>query len=197
MGAPAGERQAAAIDQRAEATDPAASGCTAIDREAIDAAIWEAVRQRVGDPRNLIEVLHAIQPLEGHLSHRSLHQVACELRLPLSRVYGVASFYHLFSRQPPAPHRLAICGGTACFVNGAARLRACLAERLGLAGEGGRSGDWELLSTGCQSACGSLPVLRLNEGAATPVHLEPEATLHGQLEALGIPAAAGRPQPRR
>jgi NADH:ubiquinone oxidoreductase subunit E len=153
-----------------------------------------AVIQRWGaDQGNLIEVLHAIQPIEGHLSRRALHQVACALGLPLSRVYGVASFYHLFRLRPAARHRIAVCCGTACFVNGAPRLRARLAERLGLAGPEGRCGDWELAAGGCLSACGSLPVLQLDGGAALAMPLEPEALLVARLEALGVPLAPGQP----
>ena len=166
-----------------------------------------AVIQRWGsDQGNLIEVLHAIQPIEGYLSRRALHQVACALGLPLSRVYGVASFYHLFRLRPAARHRIAVCFGTACFVNGAPRLRARLAERLGLAGPEGRRGDrdpdgdlhgeleWELEGGGCLSACGSLPVLQLDAGAALAMPLEPAALLVARLDALGVPVAVGLPR---
>jgi NADH:ubiquinone oxidoreductase subunit E len=115
--------------------------------------------------------------------------VACALGLPLSRVYGVASFYHLFRLRPAPRHRIAVCFGTACFVNGAPRLRARLAERLGLAGLEGRCGDWELGGGGCLSACGSVPVLQLDAGAALAMPLQPEALLVARLDALGVPVA--------
>lgn len=156
-------------------------------------AIRAAIRSRGAEPTALIEVLHAIQPLEGHLSRRSLHQVACDLRLPLSHVYGVASFYHLFSRIPHARHRLAVCGGTACFVNGASRLHALLAERLALPGCGGRNGDWELLTSGCLAACGALPVLRVDDGPAIVMEPLPGQALHARLEELGVPQLAAEP----
>ncbi len=82
-------------------------------------------------PEALIEVLHRLQALDGALPKESLRQVAQALGLPLSRVVGVASFYHLFRLEPPRPHRCAICLGSACFVLGAPSLAALLEVRLG------------------------------------------------------------------
>jgi NADH:ubiquinone oxidoreductase subunit E len=100
----------------------------------------------------------------------------------------VASFYHLFQRRAPASHRIEVCWGTACFVNGAPRLLAQLAERLGVPGGQGRAGSWELLCSGCLGACGDRPVLRLDAGPATRVSVAPLAALAAHLDALGVPA---------
>lgn len=182
LAGPAGERR--------EEADGAAA------RQARAAAITAVVQELGGAPETLIEVLHRVQPLEGYLSRSALHQVARELRLPLSRVYGVASFYHLFERRAPAPHRIAVCRGTACFVNGAPCLLAAVAARLGVAGEGDRAGAWELRGSGCLGACGAEPVLRLNDGPALRVSLNGAEDLSGRLESLGIPALrAGSPPP--
>ena len=93
------------------------------------AAISREIRRRGADPAALIEVLHQVQLREGYLATGALHQVARELRLPLSRVFGVASFYHLFRLDPPPRRCLSLCHGTACFVNGAEQLEAILRAR--------------------------------------------------------------------
>jgi len=156
--------------------------------DSLATAIAELVQRQGGAPESLIEVLHQVQQLQGYLGRQALHQVARELQLPLSRVYGVASFYHLFQRRAPASHRIEVCWGTACFVNGAPRLLAQLAERLGVPGGQGRAGSWELRCSGCLGACGDRPVLRLDAGPATRVSVAPLAALAAHLDALGVPA---------
>ena len=102
------------------------------DRLAADPRISQWALEQQWRPEGLIEVLHRLQAVDGYLAQASLRQVAKELGLPLGRVYGVASFYHLFRLEPPQPHRCAVCLGSACFVLGAARLAARLEQRLGL-----------------------------------------------------------------
>jgi len=146
------------------------------------AAIARLIEAQAADPAALIEVLHRVQLLEGYLDPSALHQVACGLALPLSQVYGVASFYHLFRLQPPARQCWSVCFGTACFVLGAPVLLAAVEARLGAV-----AGGWELRRRGCLGACGRWPLLQLN--GAAPVALCPTpAALEAGLTALGLPA---------
>ena len=84
-------------------------------------------------PDALIEVLHKAQELFGFLSTDLLITIARGLKLPPSRVYGVATFYHFFSLAPQGEHTCAVCLGTACYVKGAAALLATV--------EHGRGGE--------------------------------------------------------
>src|SRR5215831_16037614 len=68
----------------------------------------------------LIEVLHTAQELFGFLKDDLLLYIAYNLKLPPSRVYGVATFYHFFSFAPKGEHSCIVCMGTACYVKGAA-----------------------------------------------------------------------------
>jgi NADH:ubiquinone oxidoreductase subunit E len=171
------------------------------------AAISREIRRRGADPTALIEMLHQVQLREGYLAAPALHQVALELRLPLSRVYGVASFYHLFRLSPPPRLRLTLCHGTACFVNGAERLEAILRARFAVAEAGperfNHSGAWRLERSGCLGACGHDPVLRLDDGPLVPLELGPvvrmpllpAASLVERLAALGLPLLPQVPVP--
>ena len=82
------------------------------------AALEPLLRRHHGRADALIEVLHGAQQCYGHLSDPLLRHVAARLQLPLSRVKGTASFYHLFRFQPPARHRCVVCTGTACQIQG-------------------------------------------------------------------------------
>lgn len=141
----------------------------------------------------LIEVLHRLQQRQGWLDRETLRQVARQLRLPLSHVQGVASFYHLFLLQRPTPHRCAVCLGTACFVRGGLELAALLAARLAV-GLDDPEGDgvWSLQRVGCLGACGQAPVLVVDERLLTRLPLDPAAAsnLEQRLRAAGLPSAA-------
>lgn len=106
----------------------------------------------------LIEVLHKGQELYGHLSPALLTTIARSLRLPPSRVYGVATFYHFFSLTPQGEHTCTVCLGTACYVKGAAAILAALEGETGLrAGTTSADGKLTLLTARCLGACGIAP----------------------------------------
>lgn len=147
----------------------------------------------------LIEVLHRLQEGQGWLDRETLRQVARQLRLPLSHVVGVASFYHLFLLQRPTPHRCAVCLGSACFVRGALQLVQALSDRLGVELDDPRGdGTWSLQRVGCLGACGQAPVLVVDERLLTrlPVGRSALAQLKERLDEAGVPSSdAGPPQP--
>ena len=82
-------------------------------------------------PDALIEVLHTAQELFGFLQNDILHYIAHGLKLPPSRVYGVATFYHFFSFAPKGKHTCVVCTGTACYVKGADALLAAIERDAG------------------------------------------------------------------
>src|SRR4051812_8132950 len=85
--------------------------------------IVEATMRRHGyDEDALIESLHTAQESFGYLDDSALKYVAAALHVPVSKVYGVATFYHFFTLRPPGEHSCVVCMGTACYIKGAQRL---------------------------------------------------------------------------
>jgi len=114
-------------------------------------------------PDALIEVLHTAQELFGYLAPDLLLYIARSLRLPPSRVYGVATFYHFFSLEPQGEHTCVICMGTPCYVNGAARLLAAVEEHAGVqAGQTTSDGRLSVQKVRCIGACGMAPLVILD-----------------------------------
>jgi bidirectional [NiFe] hydrogenase diaphorase subunit len=111
----------------------------------------------------LIEVLHTAQELFGYLDQELLVHIANSLKLPPSRVYGVATFYHFFSLTPKGQHTCTVCMGTACYVKGAAQLVSAV-ERTGAVkcGETRADGKLSLHQARCIGACGIAPAVILD-----------------------------------
>jgi len=108
----------------------------------------------------LIEVLHKAQELFGFLDDGLLYFVAQGLRLPPSRVYGVATFYHFFKLKPQGAHTCVVCMGTACYVKGANRIVEALEQAAGIkAGGTTADGGMSLLTARCIGACGIAPAV--------------------------------------
>ncbi len=108
----------------------------------------------------LIEVLHAAQDAFGYLEEDVLAYIAQGLKLPLSRVYGVATFYHLFSLKPSGAHSCVVCMGTACYVKGSGKVMDALQTELGVgAGETTADGQVSLMAARCLGACGIAPAV--------------------------------------
>ncbi|NJL01963.1 MAG: bidirectional hydrogenase complex protein HoxE [Spirulinaceae cyanobacterium SM2_1_0] len=121
----------------------------------------------------LIEVLHKAQEAFGYLEPEILEYVARHLKLPLSRVYGVATFYHLFSLKPSGEHTCVVCMGTACYVKGAGKILDQLQAELGIAvGETTPDGQISLAAARCIGACGIAPALVFDGAVAGKLDTE-------------------------
>ncbi len=108
----------------------------------------------------LIEVLHQAQETFGYLAEDTLLYIARKLQLPLSRVYGVATFYHLFSLKPSGVHNCVVCMGTACYVRGGDKVMAALESELKIhPGETTPDGQVSLVTARCIGACGIAPAV--------------------------------------
>jgi bidirectional [NiFe] hydrogenase diaphorase subunit len=145
---------------------------------------WKIVQgtmRRNGYARNaLIETLHTVQESFGFLDEDSLHFVAESLRVPLSQVYGVSTFYHLFSLKPAGKHSCVMCTGTACYIKGAPDLLRAIEDKYGiLPEETTEDGNLSLLTARCVGSCGLGPVALIDGEVAGKLT---KATLMERLE---------------
>ena len=137
--------------------------------------IVEGTMRRHGhESDSLIEVLHTVQESFGYLDTVALRYVADSLRLPLSKVYGVATFYNVFSLKPQGEHTCVICTGTACYIKGAASLlKAVEAEARVRPGETTPDNRVSLLTARCLGSCGLAPAVVFDGNVSGNV--EPDA----------------------
>ncbi len=118
------------------------------------------LRKQQFRPDSLIEVLHKAQELFGYLDEDVLLYIARALWLPPSRVYGVATFYHLFTLKPRGQHTCVVCLGTACFVKGANEIMAAAEKCAGVkSGQTTADNRVSLLTARCIGACGIAPAV--------------------------------------
>ncbi|CAM4354733.1 NADH-quinone oxidoreductase subunit NuoE [Paenibacillus typhae] len=120
----------------------------------------------------LIPILHEVQDVYGFLPEPVLQVVSAELDLPMSEIYGVASFYHFFSLTPKGEHVIHVCMGTACYIKGAQGILDRLSTELKVPVQGTTEDNkFTLEATRCLGACGLAPVLTIGEkvhGRLTP-----------------------------
>ena len=111
----------------------------------------------------LLEVLNTAQEAFGYLSEDLLIYISQHLKVPLSRVYGVATFYHMFTFSPLGEHNCIVCTGTACHVKGSNRIVHALSEAFEIeAGETTTDGLLSVTTARCLGSCGLAPVIVLD-----------------------------------
>lgn len=110
-------------------------------------------------PDALIQVLHRAQELFGYLRDDVVRYISIELRVPLSKVWGVIGFYSFFSRIPQGKFQVNVCMGTACYVRGADQLVRAFENQLKIKmNETTPDGRFSLKCIRCLGACGLAPV---------------------------------------
>ena len=131
----------------------------------------DATMRRLGQhSRGLIETLHTVQEIFGYLDEDALKYVAASLRVPLSRAYGVATFYHFFSLKPAGEHTCVVCMGTACYIKGAPQLLEAMQLDLGIEpGETTADGMVSLVTARCLGSCGLAPAVVYDKDVAGKV----------------------------
>jgi NADH:ubiquinone oxidoreductase subunit E len=107
----------------------------------------------------LIRVLQQAQGMIGYLPVPVMQTIARDMRVPLSEIYGIVSFYHFFTTVPKGKYVIQVCMGTCCYVRGGERLLEIIKKEYGLEPGGTtRDGKYSLETVRCLGACALAPV---------------------------------------
>jgi NADH-quinone oxidoreductase subunit E len=126
----------------------------------------------------LISVLQDVHAAYNHLPEDSLEIVSRQLDVPLSAVYGVATFFKAFSFTPRGRHVASVCLGTACHVRGGAPVAAEFERQLGIrTGDTTVDGEFTLETVNCLGCCAIGPVVVMDGNYRAHVGIRDVATL--------------------
>lgn len=125
------------------------------------------------DKSALIKTLHTAQNTFGYLEKDTLKFIAKRLKLPFSKVYGVATFYHYFMLKPKGKHNAIVCMGTACYIKGANKILEKMQERYGIdVGETTPDNELSLLTARCVGSCSLAPIVIYDNKAIGKLSLD-------------------------
>jgi NADH-quinone oxidoreductase subunit E len=134
------------------------------------------IQEHVARPAAAIAILQDLQRELKWLPEPALRVAALRLGIPLSQIYGLATFYKSFSLKPRGRHLVQICLGTACHVRGAPMIESAILENLKVdIGEMTEDERFSVERVRCVGCCGLAPVVVIDEN------------FHGKLEAKNVP----------
>lgn len=115
-------------------------------------------------PGAALPALQKAQEIYGYLPIEVQQMVAEGLGVPLAEVYGISTFYSMFSLYPKGKYKISVCLGTACYVKGSGDIFNALQDKLGISGgECTPDGKFSLDACRCIGACGLAPVITIND----------------------------------
>lgn len=121
------------------------------------------IEQWRNKPGNLIMVLHRVQEEFGFIPREAAFEVAAALQVPVAKIYGVITFYHLFKLTKPGRNQIAVCMGTACYLKGGQDLIDECERKLGVGlNTVTEDGEFSVEAVRCIGCCGLAPVVTLN-----------------------------------
>jgi len=145
------------------------------DLEEHRARLDRIIAREKGEKGPLISILHQAQGLYGYLPKELQDYVAEKLKISPTVIYGVVSFYTLFTTKPQGRHRIGLCLGTACYVRGATRILQKLRKELGIdVNETTPDMRYTLEICRCIGNCSEAPAILVDRkiyGRITPSHV--------------------------
>lgn len=126
--------------------------------------LQKEIDQWKGKEGPLMPVLHKAQEIFGCLSLEVQKYISKELDIPVSDIYGVATFYSQFTLKPKGKYKIGVCMGTACYVKGSQAILDELVKELDMkVGDTTDDGLFTLEATRCLGACGLAPIIMIND----------------------------------
>jgi NADH-quinone oxidoreductase subunit E len=111
-------------------------------------------------PGNLIMVLHRVQEEFSYIPREAAKEIARQLNVSISKIYGVITFYHYFKLEKPGKHNIQVCMGTACYLKGGEDLVDELETILGIGvNQVTEDGKFSIEAVRCVGCCGLAPVV--------------------------------------
>jgi NADH-quinone oxidoreductase E subunit len=146
--------------------------CSCCNTQEAKCGYSEVIQSFEKKPENLIPALHALQDKLGYLPDEAMHEVAAWLDVPVSNVYGTATFYTMFATEPKGRYTVRLCDSPPCHIEGSNLIKKAIVDELGVKpGETSEDGNFTFEIVSCFGLCGVAPAIMVNEdvyGNLTP-----------------------------
>ena len=129
-----------------------------------DPEVVESIKRLGGHPSEIVRILRALHIEHGSLTPRLIAEVARELRMSASQVYGIATFYSMLTTPAPPEKTIRICDGPYCMMRGAGDLLCQMQAELG--------GSWTITRTSCLGLCDRAPAALVRDSQVGPLQLK-------------------------
>lgn len=130
-------------------------------------------RYKAGSRESLLPLLQDIQIEFGYLNEEAILRVGQHIKLPSSKVYGIATFYDQFRFVQKGKYHIKVCRGTSCHMHGSMNILREVERVLNLKeGQTSRDGRFSLEAVSCMGACGSAPVMNVNGEFKTAIAIQ-------------------------
>ncbi len=132
------------------------------DTKAIDSAI----EKYKGKKDALLSIMHEIQKKQGVISDQAARYLSQKLAIPVSQIFGAASFYKAFTLDKKGKHHIKVCVGTACYLHNSEKIFERLGRELNIAGEGtSENQEFSLEKVRCMGCCNAGPAVTIDDQA--------------------------------
>jgi len=125
------------------------------------------------DDKILLNILHGVQDKKGYLSEKSLKEISVKHQIPISRLYGVATFHTMFKIQKQGKYIIELCGSPSCLLNNSRDIENFLEKELGIEiGDTTKDKMFSVYKTSCIGCCDEAPAMLINGEAYTKLSIK-------------------------